>query len=82
MKIETGTIVRTIVLAVAIINQILTACGKSPLPFDEESTAQIVSTVVTAVVAVWTWWKNQSFTQEAIAADKMMRAAKKERKGE
>lgn len=76
MKIETGTIVRTIVLAVAIINQILTACGVSPLPFDEETTTEFVSSVITVVVAVWTWWKNSSFTEGAIVADKVMRKVK------
>ena len=32
MKVETSTIVRTIVLIIALINQILSVTGHSPLP--------------------------------------------------
>lgn len=71
-KIETGTIVRTAVLAFALGNQILTACGKNPLPFSNEEMEQAVSTTVTAAASLWAWWKNNSFTQAAIAADEQL----------
>ena len=35
MKVQTGTIVRTVVLLFALFNQLLTAAGKNPLPFSE-----------------------------------------------
>ena len=68
-KIEKSTIVRTAVLAFALLNQILTISGKSPLPISDEEVGQAVSTAVTAAASLWAWWKNNSFTQAAIAAD-------------
>ena len=35
-NISTGTIIRTVVLIVALINQVLTMTGHSVLPFDEQ----------------------------------------------
>ena len=72
-KIETGTIARTAVLAFALINQILTVGGKSPLPFTEDEIGQAVSTGLTVAASLWAWWKNNSFTQAAIAADEQLK---------
>lgn len=68
-KIEKMTIVRTAVLAFALANQALTISGHSPLPFSEEEVGEAVSMVLTAAAALWAWWKNNSFTQAALAAD-------------
>ena len=72
-KIEKGTIVRTAVLGFALLNQILTISGKSPLPFSNEEVGQTVSMAVTAAASLWAWWKNNSFTQAAIAADEQLK---------
>lgn len=71
-KIETGTIVRTTVLIFALINQILTISGYNPLPFTSEEFGQGVSMVLTVGASLWAWWKNNSFTQAAIAADEQL----------
>lgn len=68
-KIETGTIIRTVVLVFALINQMLIIAGYHPLPFTSEEVEQAVSMILTAVAAVWAWWKNNSFTQAAVEAD-------------
>lgn len=68
-KVEKMTIVRTAVLGFALLNQILTISGYNPLPFTDEEFGQAVSMVLTAVASLWAWWKNNSFTQAAIAAD-------------
>lgn len=68
-KIEKMTIVRTAVLAFALVNQVLTISGYNPLPFTDEDFGQAVSMVLTAGASLWAWWKNNSFTQAAIAAD-------------
>lgn len=68
-KIEKMTIVRTAVLAFALANQVLTISGYNPLPFTDEEFGQAVSMVLTAAASLWAWWKNNSFTQAAIAAD-------------
>lgn len=74
--IEKGTIVRTIVLGVALVNQALIIAGKNPLPFTNEEVAEGVSMVLTAGAAIWGWWKNNSFTQPAIKADIVLKELK------
>lgn len=71
-KIEKGTIVRTAVLAFALVNQALEIAGYSPLPFRNEEVGQAVSAAITAAASIWAWWKNNSFTQAAIAADELL----------
>lgn len=77
MKIKTETIIRTIVLAVALINQILTIFGYSILPITDEQIAEVVSVIITIVTSVWAWWKNNSFTFEAIEADAFLEDLRK-----
>jgi SPP1 family holin len=69
MKISTGTITRTIILALALTNQILTASGHSPLPIEDETVTELIATGATVIAALIAWWKNNSFTQKAIKAD-------------
>ena len=76
MNISTGTIIRTVVLIVALINQVLTMTGHSVLPFDEQQITDGLSMLFTASAAFWAWWKNNSFTKAAQAADVYLRAAK------
>ncbi len=68
-KIKTETIIRTVVVAVALINQILAICGKDTLPLYESDIVQIVTLVATVASGLWGWWKNNSFTHNAIKAD-------------
>lgn len=69
MKITNGTITRTVILAIALINQILTTTGHSPLPIEDEAVIQLISLTTTIVASTIAWWKNNSFTQKAIKAD-------------
>jgi SPP1 family holin len=75
-KIKPDTIIRTIVLALALLNQCLTIAGKQVLPIEDETINLLITNGFTIVTAVWAWWKNNSFTREAIAADVVMRQAK------
>lgn len=72
LHITAGTIARTLVLALAIVNQILSACGKSPLPIESETLEQLVTAGFTIVAALIAWWKNNSFTQNALKADALL----------
>lgn len=69
MKPKIDTIVRTIVLVLALVNQILTTTGYSVIPVTDDQIAEVVSLVITIGASLWTWWKNNSFTKEAIKAD-------------
>ena len=68
-KIKVETLARTAVLILALLNQILSATGHSPIPVDSEELERLISTGLTVCAAIWAWWKNNSFTREAIAAD-------------
>jgi len=69
-KITTGTIVRTVLLVLALLNQVLCVMGVSPIPIDDEVLTQAITTGATIIIAIVAWWKNNSFTQKAIEADK------------
>lgn len=72
MKIEIDTIARTIVLALALLNQILAVMGRGTIDIAESDIYQIASLVATIVSALWAWWKNNSFTRHAILADEYL----------
>lgn len=72
MKIEVDTIARTIVLALALLNQILAVMGRGTIDIAESDIYQIASLVATIVSALWAWWKNNSFTRHAILADEYL----------
>ena len=61
-KTDVGTITRTILIIIALINQGLLIAGKNPLPFEDGQIAQVISFGFTAVTALIAWWKN-SFTR-------------------
>lgn len=67
--VATSTIARTICLILALFNQIMSATGHAVLPIDNATVETWVSLTITIVVAVIDWWKNNSFTPNAIAAD-------------
>lgn len=71
-NVKKETIIRTIVLMVAIINQILTSVGKCPLPVEDSQLSEILSALITAGASIWAWWKNNSFTKSACEADKLL----------
>lgn len=72
MKISKGTIIRTACLLLAIINNLLAIYGKSPLPINDETLVEVISFCFTTVASIVAWWKNNSFTQKAIRADRML----------
>ena len=71
-KISAGTLTRTAVLGLALANQLLSAAGKPLLPIDNAQLEQMISTGVTVGAALAAWWKNNSFTPEAIEADQYL----------
>ena len=75
-KISTGTIVRTIILALALINQMLTAAGKPIINISDDNINMLISSGFTAATAIMAWWKNNSFTKAALEADKYKNSLK------
>ncbi len=78
-KVSAGTIARTICLALALANQALAAFGRAPIPVGDEDLTQLVSLLFTVGASVAAWWKNNSFTPEAIEADETLKALRETR---
>ena len=76
MKITAETIARTIVLVLALLNQIFAIFGRDQIPIAEDNIYQLVSILFTIGAAVWSWWKNNSVTQNAIKADEYLKELK------
>lgn len=77
-KISVETIVRTVVLFITLVNSVLTMLGKNPLPFAEDELYTTLTAAATIAATLWAWWKNNSFTPEAIKADEYLSELKAE----
>jgi SPP1 family holin len=73
MKISSGTIARTVALVIALLNQVLTALGYNPLPWSDNEIYEAVTVLATVATSIIAWWKNNSFTKNAIKADNHMK---------
>lgn len=78
--VSVGTITRTAALGLALTNQLLSAAGKPLLPIDNAQLEQMISTGFTVGAALAAWWKNNSFTPEAIEADDFMTRLKQQKR--
>ena len=70
-NINADTSARTIVLALALINQVLAIAGKGTISFANSDIYQLVSLIWTIGASVTAWWKNNSFTAAARKADEL-----------
>ena len=73
MNVQKDTIIRTVILVLALVNQILAMFGYSPIPIEDEQLTEVISLSFTIAASVWAWWKNNSFSRRAIAADEYLR---------
>lgn len=73
MKISKGTIVRTIVLAVVLLNLLLKALGKPVIDLDEGTIFYWLEFAIEIAVIIVTFWKNNSFSPYAIKADEFLK---------
>lgn len=81
-NVSKETIIRTIILVITLVNSILTMFGKNPIPFSEDEIYVGLSAIATVAATIWAWWKNNSFTKNAIAADEYLKGLKEENKNE
>lgn len=59
---DKGTIIRTAVLVIALVNQFLIAAGLNPIPGSEAVWGEVIATAFTIVAAVTAWFKNNYVT--------------------
>ena len=75
-EVDNATIARTLVLFLGLINAGLKLFGKDVLPISDEQISTAVTAIWTLGGSLWAWWKNNSFTESAIAGDNLKNALK------
>ena len=80
---EKGLIMKTLMPRVkgkadsALVNQVLSMLGVQTIPIADEDVNTLIATGWTIAASLAAWWKNNSFTPEAIEADAFMARMKK-----
>lgn len=67
--VKTSTWIRLIMLVLSLVNLILGAFNIAPITFDENELYAVVSVIFAVITGIVTFWKNNSFTSAAQAAD-------------
>lgn len=71
-KAQVGAVVRLLVLVIAWLNQIAVTFGGYTVPHVSEEAIYLIATAITLAVSVYAYWKNNSWTPNAKAADAVM----------
>ena len=71
--VKTSTWIRLIMLVLSLVNLILGAFGIAPITFDENELYAVISVIFAVITGIVTFWKNNSFTSAAQAADEYFR---------
>lgn len=77
--ISKGTIARTIMLVIVLVNMVLQHFGIDVIKVDESEVLSLVETVINLAVIIVAFWKNNSFTDKAIKADEFLKNLKEEK---
>jgi len=73
LRITKGTIVRTALLAIIIINMILKSLGLKIIEVTESQVAEFIEMLISTATIIVAWWENNSISQNAIRADQFLR---------
>lgn len=76
---RTKGITNLIVMVVLTLNASLTLAGKNPIPFDENTFTEVMAYVFSGLSILWSWWKNNNITDEAIEAQSLLNDLKEDR---
>lgn len=76
--VKKETIIRLVVLTIVIINQILVSTGIIDFIIEENQIYELVSLLAITLVPIWTAWKNNSLSKNAIKADEYLKQLKGE----
>ena len=72
-KIKPRTYISLVMIIFLIINTICTYVSGEPIiKFSEEQITDAVNIILNVVIVFYTFWKNQSFTDAALAADSIL----------
>ena len=71
--VSVQTWARTVVLLLALISQFCVILGKKSEAIDVDRWQEYVTYILTVIGSVWSWWSNNSFTEKAQKADKILK---------
>lgn len=67
LKNERITAIVTVAVQIFLLVQsILTAAGRNPIPLDETTLSEVLTYILTAAWSVWAWWRNNNMTRAAV----------------
>lgn len=69
LKVTKGTVVRTILTAIVLVNIVLKAVGMKPIDIEEGTISSVVECVVSIAILGVSFWKNNSYSTAAKNAD-------------
>lgn len=72
-----STIIRSICLLIVLINFVLRSTGHDVLNIDESQISETIEMIISIAVIVLSWWKNNSFTENAQKADEYLEELRK-----
>lgn len=78
MNISKGTIVRTILLVIAVVNMGLKYFGYDVITADETGISDMLEYLIDVAIVIVGFWKNNSYTEKAITADEFLKKLKEE----
>lgn len=78
MKTTKGTIVRTVMTLLVVLNLILKSFGINTLTFSENGVVCVIEALVEIGAVLAAWWYNNSFTENAKKADQFFKKLKEE----
>ena len=76
MNISKRTIIRTIAFGIVLINLILKSMGKSGIIVSDSEIETVLEYGIEVGIVILGFWKNNSFTNNAIKADKYLKELK------
>lgn len=76
-----SAIIRLIVMAVLMVNMVLTLAGKNPIPFDEAELTEWLTVAAAGLSTLWSWWKNNNITKKAQEAQNTLQGLKEDGDG-
>lgn len=72
-QVSKGTIIRTIMLIIVVINLLLRYTGRNILNIDETAVGNFVELIVSITTILVCYWKNNSMSKNAIKADQILK---------
>lgn len=71
-NVQPNTVVRLIVLIISLVNLVLSIFGTYQIPGLTESEQESLAVIITAIASAVSYWYNNSWSENATAADKVL----------